>query len=718
MYHIYTILKKRIVERTLVLFISFFTIQVNGLGTKDYPIMKPHAEKILHVNQVNGESWVDQYDWLRDKGWPKVTNAKILNYLKIENDYADAFMAQHKREFDVLYNETIARIKLEDSSVPIKKGDYYYYTRTEKDSEHPIYCRKKSSEEVILDLNLLSKGNPYFDLDAIAVNPDHTKLLYAIDLTGEERYTIRIKDLTTQQILADAVQNSLGPVFWNKDSTGFFYTKVGEHWRTEEVYFHRLGTAQTQDRLVYKEDNTLFKVGLSRSSDERFIFIVSASKDTTEIRYLDLHEEKAEPVLIQKRVADHRYMVDHHNDRFYILTNCQGKNFSLMITPVNRPEQTHWSEFLPYNEEIYLDDFSLYKDKLVLSTKEAGLTHIKIIDLATKTQEVVKFPEPTYHASQAFTTFDATGVRIHYSSLVSPDTVFEYNFDQKKLIRLKEQEIPSGYNKTLYHTDRIFATGQDGTKIPISLVYKKSLLTKDGKNPLYLYSYGSYGAAVPVTFKRHMLSFLDRGFVYAIAHVRGGDEMGHYWYETGKFLNKKNTFHDFISAAQHLIDEHYTSVGNITITGRSAGGMLVGVCLNEKPELYKVAVADVPFVDVLNTMLDDTLPLTPGEFKEWGNPKDPTYFQYIKSYSPYDNVKAQAYPALYVTAGINDPRVTYWEAAKWVAKLRENKTDKNLLLFNTHMDAGHAGISGRFGQIAEMVKENLFILLSYGISIH
>lgn len=684
------------------------------------PLMPSKAEKIPHVLDINGQQLTDNYFWLRDKNWPKVADPKILKFLNAENAYAQAFFKQHQTEFDKLYQEITGRIKLEDRSVPIKKDQYYYYSRTEKDSNHTIYCRKEGSEqaneEIILDANALAKDHSYFSLGTWEVTHDHQKLLYSADITGGDRYTVKVKDLKNNQLLPDTVENTFGAVIWNKAGTGFFYAKLSDHWRTEEIYFHKLGDNQAQDTLLYKERDPLFMVSLDQSNSERFLFITAESKDTSEIRYidLDLKQDKPEPVLIQARHEEHLYHVDHHGDLFYILTNDKGKNFRLVTTPIQNPSQASWQEMIAHNPKIYLNEFSLYKNHLALSSKEGGLTKIQIIDLNTKAKDDIQFPDPTYEASQIFTTFGDKGLRISYSSLIAPSSVLLYDFNDKKLATLKVQEIPSGYDKSLYQSERIFATSKDGTQIPISLVYKKSLFKQDGNNPLYLYGYGSYGSAVPASFRHYVLSLLDRGFVYAIAHVRGGDEMGYDWYESAKFLTKRNTFDDFIASADFLVNKHYTTAGNITISGASAGGMLIGVCVNERPELFKMAIADVPFVDVLNTMLDDSLPLTPGEFKEWGNPKDPKYFQYIKSYSPYDNVKSQSYPPLFVSAGINDPRVTYWEPAKWVAKLREMKTDNNLLLLDTNMDAGHAGASGRFGRAKEIAKEYLFIFTIQG----
>lgn len=698
-------------------------------------IVPPDAKKIPHVTVVHNEKLVDDYFWLRDTQWPKVTAPDILNYLNAENAYSKAYKKHSQKNIDKIYQEIIGRIKLEDKSVPVKKNQYEYYHRTNKDSNYQIYCRKDltkkdSTEEIILDANLLAKNTAYFDLGDVEISNDHQKLLYSVDLTGGDRYSAKVKDLTTGKLLSDNVDNTLGSLIWNKAGTGFFYSKLSDSWRTEEVYFHTLGEPQSKDRLIYKEKDPLFMVGVEQSGDKRYIFIVTQSKDSSEIRYIDLEKSinsgNIEPILIQARKNDHLYNVDHREGLFYILTNDKGKNFRLATTKVEKPGQENWKDLIPYDPKLYLQEFSLYKDNLVLSVRERGLTQIKIVPFEqigptqealpqASIKEVIHFPDPSYSASLIYTTFEDNGARISYSSLVTPSSVMQYNFTNKKLDTLKVQEIPSGYDAKLYQTERVFAKSLDGTEVPISLVYKKSLFKKDGSNPLYLYGYGAYGIGIPASFRTSILSLLDRGFVYAIAHVRGGDEMGYLWYEDAKFLNKRRTFEDFLAVADFMSNQKYTSKGNITISGGSAGGMLIGVAINEKPDFFKIAVADVPFVDVLNTMLDDTLPLTPGEFKEWGNPKDLNYFRYIKSYSPYDNVKKQNYPSIYVTAGINDPRVTYWEPAKWVAKLRHMKTDNNVILLDVNMDAGHAGISGRFGQSKEIAEEYAFILANYGL---
>ncbi len=699
--------------------ILLITYSASALSTSA-PI-PPKAEKISHTTQILGEKLEDPYFWLCSKHWPKIEEPEILNYLKAENTYTEAILKPYQKKQDALYQEMLGRIKLEDTSVPVQKDNYYYYSRTEKNSNHTIYCRKYGSltapEEIILNGNTLALNKSYFNLGRKAISQDHEKLAYAADYTGAERHIIRVKDLKTNLELKDQIENTSGDIFWNKEGTGFFYTQLSDRLRVEEVYFHQLGDDPKNDMLIYKEPDHTFWVSLSQSATKRFIFINSASKDSTEVRYLDLENPNLSPTLIEARKNNHQYSVDHHDDLFYILSNDTGKNFRIATTPIVHPEQMHWKELIAHNPNIYLKNINLYTKHLVVSTKEQGLSKIKIIHIPTRQEEIIQFPDPSYEASLVDTTFDAEGARIVYSSLITPDSVLEYEFATKKLNTLKTLEIPSGYNSNDYQCERVFATQQDGTKIPGSLFYKKSLFKKDGKNPLYLYGYGSYGLAVPADFKTEILSLVNRGFVYAIAHIRGGDDMGYQWYENAKLLTKWNTFNDFIAVADYLVDQKYTASGNITIAGGSAGGMLVGVVINKRPELFKAALASVPFVDVLNTMLDETLPLTPGEFKEWGNPKDPKFFQYIKSYSPYDNIKKQHYPNLYVSAGLNDPRVTYWEPAKWVAKLRNMKTDNHLLLLDIQMNAGHAGESGRFGYLKEIAKEQLFILMSYGLAI-
>lgn len=662
----------------------------------------PVAPAIPNTTRHHDDTLTDNYHWLRDHGWPKVTDEKVIGYLNEENAYYHRIMDPLQANEDALYHEILGKIQLADTSVPVKRDNYFYYTRTEKDSNHGIICRKKDSlaapEEVLLNIDELSKQFKYFNSDETSISPDHSKLVYSYDISGAERFEAVVKDLHKGSLLPEKVPNVLGKIIWHKNNRGFFYAKLNDNWRTDRIYYHELNTDPKKDKLILQEKDNKYRAEISKSASNRFLFIDICSKDNNEIWFVDMAEDDMTPRLVTKRKDHHLYHVDHRGDNFYIMTNDAGKNFRFVSTPITHPEQASWQEIIPHSSENYLTQFNLYQDHYVLQSQEAGLNKIKIYCFDNQhPPKILNFPDPTYQASSVFTTFEDDNARIYYSSLNTPDTTYGYDFATRQLKTLKVKEIPGGFDQSAYQSQRIFAKSADGTQVPVSLVYKKSAFKGDGSNPVYLYGYGSYGVGVSAGFKPQIISLLDRGFVFAIAHVRGGDEMGYEWYENAKFLTKKRTFADFIATAEHLIATQYTSKGNIVIVGRSAGGMLVGVAANERPDLFKAVIADVPFVDVLNTMLDDSLPLTPPEFKEWGNPKDREYYHYIKSYSPYDNVKAQNYPHMYVSAGISDPRVTYWEPAKWVAKLREYKTDDNLLLFETNMDAGHAGASGRFG---------------------
>jgi oligopeptidase B len=692
-------------------------IGISNMTNEDLQKLKaPQAVKKPHSFTIHGETITDDYAWLRDNNWPDVKDQEVLQYLEVENSYYQQVMSSKKAQEEALYQELVGRIKLADKTVPIREDNYLYYSRTEENSNYSIYSRNKindTQEEIILDTNLLAGNSKYFNLGAISVSPNHLKLAFSEDRNGAERFSIFVKNLENNLIQDEEISDTIGDICWHENNQGFFYTKLNDNWRSLEVYYHRLG--EKQDQLIYQEQDELFTVSIDKSSTKRFLFIDTRSKTSNEIYYIDLRSEDLTPQLMFKRKEDHLYDVDASLDKFYIRTNDQGKNFRLITLDLKEPKFELAKEVIAYNPASYLTSFNLYHNYLVASSTEEGLDKIKIFNLLDNKNHTLPFPDPTYLAYVIDTPYESEAVRFYYSSLNSPPSVMEYDFASGQINILKVTEIPSGYDKNLYHSERIFATSQDGTKIPISLVYKKERFKKDGSNPLYLYGYGSYGYAVPASFRSHVISLLDRGFVYAIAHIRGGDDMGYEWYESAKFLTKRRTFDDFTASAKHLIQEKYTSKGNIVIAGGSAGGMLMGVCVNEHPELYKAVVAHVPFVDVLNTMLDDSLPLTPGEFKEWGNPKELDYFSYIKSYSPYDNIRKQDYPHMFVTAGISDPRVTYWEPAKWVAKLREYKTDSNILLLETNMDAGHAGASGRFGYLLEIAKEYNFILKVFGL---
>jgi oligopeptidase B len=681
-------------------------------------ISPPIAKKTPYQQTVHSQQLEDHYHWLRE--YPNLNNPEILDYLSGENNYYHQIMAQHQPQEDAIYAEIIARIKLKDTSVPIKKDDYFYYHRTEENSNYRIICRKhltlENKEEILLDPNHLAMDSKYFVLGASKVSNHHQKIAYGVDLDGSERFVIRVKDLQAHHLLKDEIHDTIGNIVWRLDDRGFYYEKLNKDWRVDKIYYHHLGTLASEDKLIISEPDATFRLSICESASKHYVFINISSSDCNEIWYIKQDDEDMIAHLIKKRSADNLYEVEHHQEYFYILTNDMGKNFRLIKTNVGELEQKYWQEIIPHQNEVYLQNFSPYEDFFVVLSKENGLEQIKVYNYHSLQFELIAFPDASYKLSLNNTLYHDQSFRVAYSALNTPLTEFSYDYNTKKLQVLKVQEIPSGFNKENYQIERIWAASEDGVKVPISLVYHKELFKKDGSNPLYLYGYGSYGISVPASFRPQIFSLLDKGFIYAIAHIRGGDDLGFKWYEDAKFLNKKRTFQDFIHCAKHLIAKQYTSAGNIVIAGGSAGGMLVGACLNQASNLYKCAIAAVPFVDVLNTMLDESLPLTPGEFKEWGNPKDKSYFDYMLSYSPYDNVSAQKYPSIFVTAGINDPRVTYWESAKWVAKLRALKTDDNLLLYKVNLDAGHAGASGRFGYYRDLAQEYNFIFKVFGIT--
>ena len=629
----------------------------------------------------------------------------------------ESFLSRLKKGTEQIYKEIIGRIKLKDQSVPIKNRDYFYFTITNKNSKYGKYIRRKTlngPNEMLFDVDKESKGHKYFS-GGISVSPNGNLMAYALDLKGDEYYTIKIRNLSLGRTLPDIITRSNGDAVWDELNLGFFYVKMDDSWRPTELYYHLLGTKQSNDKLIYKEDDKTFGISVDESSDYKYILIKVASKTSSELKYISSTDTSHTLHTLILRREDHLCGADHIHKHFYIHTNDKGKNFRLIRVNDQHPSPKNYEEIIPHSNEKYLLDTDLYDNYLIIRIREKGLSQIHLMTYDFKHYDSIKFKDPTYSASTIFSCHDDDGVFISYSSLATPSTVYRYTFKTKKMKVVKVREIPSGYDATQYACERIFAPSRDGkAKIPISLVYKKSLFKQNGTNPLFLYGYGSYGISIAPSFSTSRLSLLNRGFVYAIAHIRGGDDLGFKWYEDAKFLNKRITFHDFADCAKFLIKKKYTNKGNIVISGGSAGGMLMGVTLNEEPKLFKAAVVQVPFVDVLNTMLDENLPLTPGEFKEWGDPKDKKFFDYIKSYSPYDNIKPQEYPAMYVIAGLNDPRVTYWEPAKWVAKLRATKTDKNVLLLETNMETGHKGKTGRFAQIKELAKEYMFILKIFG----
>jgi oligopeptidase B len=674
----------------------------------------PVAKQKPDADTIYGDIYIDNYSWLEQRDDPEV-----IAYLKAENKYTEEMMEHTQDLQKKLFDETIGRIKETDLTVPYKIDNYWYYTRTEKGKQYPLYCRKKDNlnakEEIILNHNKLAEGLNYCELGILKVSPDHNYLAYSIDTAGSERYTLHIKHLRNDTLLNEKIKNIGYSVQWANDNETVFYTVLDNTERPFKLYSHRLGTLQSDDKLIYKEKDPSFFVYIEKSKNKRFLFIETGSHITSEVYYLRSDNPDGNFKLFQERESNIEYYVESLKDKFIILTNENAENFKMVSAPITQPSKKNWKEIIPHRDSVKIDRFDIFRDYTVLYEREKGLQKIRIIQHNGEGDYYITFPEPVYALWRGNNPeFDSNTLRFQYSSLVTPRTVIDYNMETGEREVKKQYEVVGDYDKTNYKSERIFATAKDSTMIPISLVYKKNMVI-DGTNPLILYGYGAYGSSYDTYFSSIRLSLLNRGFIYAIAHVRGGGELGKQWHEKGKLLNKKNTFNDFISCAQHLIDKKYTSKNKLIISGASAGGLLIGTVINKRPDLFKGAVAEVPFVDVFNTMLNPSLPLTVLEYDEWGNPGKKIYFNYIKSYSPYDNVKAQNYPHLLILANINDTRVAYWEAAKWTAKLRKLKTDNNILLLRTKMGAGHMGASGRYDLYKDIAFEYAFILSLFGI---
>lgn len=680
-------------------------------------INPPVAKKISKVLEKHGDKRNDDYFWLNDR-----ENAEVIDYLNKENEYYE-HMTAHTKDFQKqLFEEMKGRIKEDDSSVPYFFNGYWYITRFETGKNYPIYARKKGSltakEEILFNCNEMAEGHSYFQLGGMSISPDNKFASFGVDVVGRRIYTIQVKDLKTGKILSDKIENVTGSSTWANDNKTLFYTKQdAQTLRSDKVYKHKVGEDSSKDVLVYHEKDDTFNVGVSKEKSRKYIVITSSSTLTTEFRTLLADNPDGEFKVFQKRVRGLEYDISHFGDSFYILTNKdKATNFKLMKTPENATEKENWKDLIPHREDVLLEEIEIFKDYLVVGERSNGLNKIRIMPWNGKGEYYLPFESETYTANISTNPdFDTQVLRYSYQSMGTPSSVIDFNMKTKeKEVKKEQQVLGEKFDKKNYIEERVWATAQDGTKIPISMVYRKDL-KKDGKNPLLLYAYGSYGATMDPYFSSTRLSLLDRGFVYAIAHIRGGEDMGRPWYENGKLLHKKNTFTDFIDCSKFVIAEKYTSPEHLYAEGGSAGGLLMGAIVNMAPELYKGVIAQVPFVDVITTMLDDTIPLTTGEYDEWGNPNEKEYYDYMKSYSPYDNVVAQKYPNMYVSTGLHDSQVQYWEPAKWVAKLRTVKTDNNLLFLDTNMDAGHGGASGRFEALKELAKEFSFLLDLEGI---
>ena len=672
-------------------------------------IQAPTANKTPKELSIHGDTRIDNYYWLNDR-----EDQNVIDYLNAENDYRKEMMAHLEPAQEEIYQEIISRIKQTDMSVPYKDNGYWYYVRFEEGKEYPIYCRKKGSlesEELnLLDVNELAKEYKFYQVGGRTVSPDNKLLAYGEDTLSRRIYTLRFKNLETGETLEDVIPNTTGSAVWANDNKTLFYATKDETLRSYKIFKHKLGTSSEEDVEIYHESDETFSTFIYKTKSKKYLVIGSYQTISTEYRVLNADTPDEAFQIFQPRERKLEYAISHFGDQWYVKTNLDARNFRLMKTSVDATSKENWQEVIPHRDDVLLEDMELFKDYLILGERVDGISKLRVKTWDGKEDYYIDFGEDAYTAySSVNMDFDSDLFRLGYTSMTTPSSVFDYNLKTKELKLLKQQEVVGDFDKNNYQSERIFATAQDGTKIPLSIVYKKGT-PKDGSAPLLLYGYGSYGYSMEPTFSSIRLSLLDRGFIYAIAHIRGGEEMGRHWYEDGKLLNKKNTFTDFIDCGEHLIQEKYAAPDNLFAMGGSAGGLLMGAIVNMRPDLWKGIVAAVPFVDVVTTMLDESIPLTTGEYDEWGNPNDSTYYEYIKSYSPYDNVEAKEYPAMLVTTGLHDSQVQYWEPAKWVAKLRELKTDDNPLLLHTNMETGHSGASGRFKRYKETAMEYAFFL--------
>jgi oligopeptidase B len=676
-------------------------------------VKPPVARKVAKVTDIHGEKLVDNYYWLREKKDPEV-----IKHLEAENAYTAAFMKPTEKLQEKLYNEFLSHIQQTDLSVPVLNRGYWYYTRTEEGKQYPIHCRKKGSldakEEILLDVNELAKGHKFFNVNYRQVSDDGNLLAYTTDTTGFRAYTLRVKDLRTGKDLAENI-SPVDSVVWAADNQTLFYVKEDEAHRAYRLYRHKLGDPQEKDALLHDEKDELFNIEVSHSRDRQYLFLTIGSYTSTEVRYLNRDQPGGDLKMVAPREDDHRYDVGHRNGKFYIRTNKGAKNFRLVTAPAATPGPKYWEELIPHRPEVLLDGVDVFAGHLVLEERFNGLDRLVVFVPETKQRTEIAFDEPTYSlGGSANPEFDTKKFRFSFQSFVTPNSVYEYDVVKQDRRLLKQTKVLGGYDPKQYHAERIWATAKDGVKVPISIVYKKGVKL-DGKAPMLLYGYGAYGLTNPATFSEPRLSLLDRGVIFAIAHIRGGGEMGEPWHDDGKMMKKRNSFTDFIACAEHLIALKYTSKERLAIEGRSAGGLLMGGVLTLRPDLARVAILEVPFLEAINTMLDETLPLTVPEFLEWGNPKKPDEYKYMKSYCPYTNLRATDYPTMLVMTSFYDSQVMYWEPAKYVAKLRGLKTDSNPLLFRCNMTAGHGGASGRYDYLRERAFVYAFLLTQLGV---
>lgn len=696
--------------------LTALSISIGSLNTfaqKGSDMTPPVAKKISKTTNIHGYTMNDEYFWLREK-----SNPEVIKYLEDENAYTDSMMRDTKDFQESLYKEMLGRIKQTDVNVPYRYGDYYYYSRTEEGKQYPIQCRskdkEKKSEEITLDLNEMAKGYKFLGLGAYSISDDGNLLAYSMDFTGYRQYKLFIKDLRTGKVYPESFER-VGSVIWANDNKTLFYsTEDAVSKRRDKIWKHNLG--ENDSELIYEEKDEEFDVGAGRSRDKKMIILMSSAKTSNEARYIPADKPDSEPKVILPREIGHEYGVDYYDGMFYITTNKNAKNFRVVTAPVDNPSEKSWKDFIVHNPAVKVDNLNFFDGFCVVSEKENGLDYLRVIDMKTKKSHRVTTPENDYSIRLSNNPeFNTKTIRFNYTSLITPQSLFDYDVFTKKRELLKQQDVLGGYDSTQYVADRIWVPARDGVKVPVSIVYKKGVKL-DGNAPMLLYAYGSYGASMSPNFNSNRLSLLNRGVIYALAHIRGGGELGEDWRQQGRMFNKLNTFYDFNDCAEWLIKNKYTTNEKLVIQGGSAGGLLMGAVVNMRPDLYKAAIAQVPFVDVMNTMLDASLPLTTSEYTEWGNPNKKDEFDYMMKYSPYDNVKAQKYPVLLIEVSLNDSQVPYWEGAKWAAKLRAMKTDDNMLLLKTNMGAGHGGSSGRYDALREQAFNTAFMLTQMGIN--
>lgn len=704
------------------IYLGLLLMSASTFQSQKFPDMKaPVAEKQEHIREIHGDKVNDPYYWMIDYFKKGKDSTKVVNYLKAENTYWEGMMKDTEPFREKLFQEMKARIKEKDESVPVFKKGYYYYSRTETGKQYFKYCRKKGSltapEEILLDVDKMAEGHPYYAASGFSISPDNTKMIFGVDNISRRQYSLFLKDLTTGNITDLGIKNTGGSAEWANDNKTIFYTENNPvTLLSEKIKKHILGTDPGKDATVYEEKDKTNYISVYKSKNEKFLLIYSGATTSSETRYLDADNPNGTFRVFQPRMKNVLYTVTPLEDKFLIKTNKDALNFKIVETPIDKTGVENWKDFIPHRNDVLMESVSVFKNFLVFGERQNGLSQLVIYDRKTGKKEFLKFDEPVYTVySSGNPEYNTDNFRFGYTSMITPNSQYEQDLKTGKRILLKQQEVLGGYNKENYITERLFATAKDGTQIPVSIVYKKGF-KKDGNHPLLLYAYGSYGSSTDATFNSNRLSLLDRGFAMAIAHIRGGQEMGRQWYEDGKMMKKKNTFTDFIDAGEYLVKEKYTSPKHLYAQGGSAGGLLMGAVINMSPNLWNGVISQVPFVDVVNTMLDTSIPLTTNEYDEWGNPNNKEAYFYMKSYSPYENIEKKSYPNLLVTTGLHDSQVQYFEPAKWVAKLRDMKTDKNVLLLKTDMEYGHGGASGRFDYLKDVALVYAFMFKLEGIT--